>query len=176
MRALAVVAVFALAWSCQAPPPPEPEFTEADRQAIAAEIERLNGEFMERGRPEDAEANFAMWSPNADSYFVSEPALFSQSYNIISTLADVREFFDPSNWNRQSTNITATSTSVAVLSPESAVHVSEGHFSITNAEGETGPERLMTMTGVWVKEDGAWKVVHWHQSWNRDPIQGEGEG
>jgi ketosteroid isomerase-like protein len=152
------------------------EMTDADRQAIAAEIERLNAEFMERGRPEDADANFAMWSANAESYFVGEPALFSQGYNIVPTMEDLRAFFDPSGWNRQSTNITALSTSVAVLSPESAVHVTEGHFSITNMEGETGPERTMTMTGVWVKEDGAWKVVHWHQSWNRDPIEEETEG
>jgi ketosteroid isomerase-like protein len=176
MRALAAFACLLLVAACQAPPPPEPEFTDADRQAIATELERLNGEFLKLNRPEDTDASFAMWSPVADSYFVTEPALFAQSFRIIAGMQDLREFFDPSNWNRQSTNITALSTSVAVLSPESAVHVTAGHYSITNMEGETGPEYPMSMTGVWVKEDGGWKLVHWHQSWSTTPIESGTEG
>jgi ketosteroid isomerase-like protein len=176
MRAILAIVVLLLFAACQAPPPPEPEFTDADREAIAAEIEGLSAEILALNRPEDADANLAMWSPNADSYYVTEPVLFFQSYVPVSSLEDLREFFDPSRWNRQSTNITATRTSVAVLTPESAVSVAEGHFSVTSIEGETGPEYAMTMTGVWVKEDGAWKIVHWHQSWNRNPIESETEG
>jgi ketosteroid isomerase-like protein len=117
-----------------------------------------------------------MWSTDAESYYMMEPALLSQGYSIVSGMEELQRFFEPSNWNRQSTNISTSMRTVAVLSPESAVHVADGRFSITSIEGETGPERVMTMTSVWAKEDDGWKVVHWHQSWNRDPIEPEAEG
>jgi hypothetical protein len=176
MRRLAALSILLLLTACQAPPPPEPAFTDADREAIASEIEQLSGEMLDLGRPEEVEQQWTYWSPNADSYFVTEPAVFAQSTRILSSMEEVREFFDPSRWNRQRTNITTVSSRVAVLTPESAVQVIQGRFSVTDMAGETGPEYPMSMTGVWVREDGAWKVVHWHQSWSNTPMESETEG
>lgn len=176
MRAQAAVVVLLLIAACQAPPPPEPEFTDADRQAIASEIERLSGEMLELTGPEDFEAQLAYWSPSAESYFVTEPALLAQGVRIITTMQSLREFFDPAGWNRQSTNFTVLATRVAVPSPVNAVQVLEGHYSVTNMEGETGPEYPWSATAVWVKEDGGWKLLHFHQSWTNTPIESETEG
>jgi ketosteroid isomerase-like protein len=174
MRALAAVAVLVLVSACQAPPPPE--MTGADRQAIAAEIERLSAESLGSGSPDEMETFLAYWSESADSYFVTEPALFAQGVRVITTMQALREFFDPAGWNRQSTNISWQSSRVAVLSPEYAVQVGELHFSITDLEGETGSTFPMSSTTVWVMEGGAWKIMHHHQSWTNDPIGEEIEG
>jgi ketosteroid isomerase-like protein len=176
MRALAAAAVLLMVSACQAPPPTEPEFTQADRQVIAAEIERLSAESLRSGKPEEMAAFLDYWSESADSYFVTEPALFAQGVRVITTMQALREFFDPARWNRQSTNMSWQSSRVAVLSPEYAVQVGELHFSVTNLEGETGSTFPMSSTTVWVKEDGAWKIMHHHQSWTTDPIEDETEG
>ena len=176
MRSLVVVSVLCLLAACQAPPPPEPEFTEADQQGIASEIERLSGEMLELTGPEDMEAHLAYWSSSAESYFVNEPALFAQGVRVIVTMEALRDFFDPSAWNRQRTNFTVLASSVAVPSPVSAIQVMEGHFSVTDVEGETGPEYPWSATAAWVKEDGAWKLLHFHQSWTDTPMESETEG
>ncbi|MBT8397628.1 MAG: SnoaL-like domain-containing protein [Gemmatimonadetes bacterium] len=176
MRPIVALFALALAVACQAPPPPEPEFTDADRQAIAGEIESLGVDMLALGSVQDHDAMLAFWSTEADSYFSSEPAVFAQGVQILSTMQEFREYFDPSGWNRQSTNFTVLSNRVAVLSPESAVQVVGGSYSVTDTEGETGPEYPMSMTGVWVKEGTTWKVVHWHQSWTDTPIEEETEG
>jgi hypothetical protein len=167
------VAVLVLLVGCQAPPA---EMTEADRQAIADEIERLTLEQNQYTGREDMEAYMAYWSPSADDYFVTEPAVFAHGIRIIPTLQSMREFFDPSGWNRQSTNLMLRSSSVAVLSPEIAVQVRDEPWSVTNMEGETGPTYPSSVTVVWVKEDGAWKIMHAHQTWTNTPIEEETEG
>jgi len=173
MRSFVAVTVFSLFAACQAPPPSEPELTDEDRQEIASEIERLSGEMLELTRPEDMEAHLAFWSPSAESYFVGEPALFAQGVRVIRTMQGLRDFFDPSAWNRQRTNFTILASRVALPSPVSALQVMEGHFSATNLEGETGPEYPWSATATWVKEDGTWKLLHFHQSWTDTPMESE---
>ncbi len=176
MRALAALAVLLFVSACQAPPPAEPEFTQADRQAIVAEIDRLSAEMNQAGRPEDSEAMLAFWSESADSYFVTEPGLYVHGIRVITTTQALREFFDPARWNRQSTNFFMQSSRVAVLSPEYAVQVAEYHWSITNIEGVTGSTFPMSSTLVWVKEEEGWKILHQHSSWTTDPIEEGTEG
>jgi hypothetical protein len=173
----AVVAVGALLFvATERTAPPEPEFTQADRQAIAAEIERLSSEMNQLSRPEDQAAWLTYWSDSADSYFVAEPAVFAQGVRILTTMDSFREFFDPSQWNRRSTNFTTEPSHIAVLSPDVAIQVTGGYFSITNMEGETGPNYPISLTTVWVREGDAWKIIHNHQSWTNTPIEAEPEG
>jgi hypothetical protein len=64
---------------------------------------------------------------------------------------------------------------IAVMSRDHVVYVTEGSYSITNLEGETGPEYPWTSTAVWVNKEGEWKILHYHQSWSNTPIKTEGE-
>jgi SnoaL-like domain len=51
---------------------------------------------------------------------------------------------------------------VTVLSPTAALLVSEGETVVTSANGSnTAP---FVQTAVWVLRDGAWKILHAHQS------------
>jgi hypothetical protein len=175
MRVFALSALL-LFVACQAPPPPEPEFTDADRQAIAAEIERLTLEMNQLGRTEDMQEFFNYLSPSADSYFAGEPAILAFGTTVYPSMQAVREFMDPSNWSRQSTNYTLESSKVAVLSPEHAVQVTEQFYTVTNAEGVTGSRMREVATKVWSKEEGQWKMIHMHLSWTTAPVEGEAEG
>jgi uncharacterized protein (TIGR02246 family) len=153
-----------------------PEMTDADRLSIAAEIESLTREMTKSGRPDDFEDWLAFYSDSPESYFTDEPVLFVQGTFVAPTMQALRGFLDPSRWNRQSTNFTLQSSRVAVLSPDNAVQVAELHFSITNMDGETGPSYLQVATNVWVKEDGGWKIMHHHNSWDTTPIEEGTEG
>lgn len=176
MRALAALAGLVLLSSCQAPPPPEPEFTDADRQAIAAEIERLTLEMNQLGRTEDMQEFFTYLSPSADSYFAGDPAILAFGTTVYPSLQDVREFMDPSRWSRQSTNYTLHSSKVAVLSPDHALQVTEQFYTVTNAEGVTGSRMREVATKGWVREEGGWKLIHIHLTWASAPVEGEPEG
>jgi ketosteroid isomerase-like protein len=52
---------------------------------------------------------------------------------------------------------------VTVLSPDSALVVSEGESAVTTAQGSsfTAP---FVQTAVWVRRGGEWKILHAHQS------------
>ena len=175
MRVLLAVAALLLVTACQAPPP-EPEFTDADRQAIAAEIERLTLEMNQLSTPEEMGDFLSYMSVSADSYFTGEPAVLAFGATLHPSMQSVREFMDPTRWTRQSTNYTLQSSHVAVLSPEHAVQVTEQFYTVTNAEGVTGSRMREVATKVWVKEEGGWKIFHMHNSWIRDPVEDEAEG
>ncbi len=176
MRALLSIAVLMIVAACQTAPPPEPEFTDADRQAIAAEIERLTLEMNQLSTPEELGDYLSYMSVSADSYFTGEPAVMAFAATLYPSMQSVREFLDPSRWNRQSTNYTLESSNVAVLSPEHAVQVTKQFYTITNSAGVTGRRLREVATRVWVKEDVGWKMIHFHNSWISDPVEAEAEG
>ena len=60
---------------------------------------------------------------------------------------------------------------IAVLSANHAVHVYKANYSITNLKGETGPELPQTVTTVWVRKNGEWKILHSHDSWSGKAIE-----
>jgi len=173
-RAVMAVLALSLFAACQAPPPPEPEFTDADRQAIAEEVGSLTQESYALGRPEDQDASMAYWAEGAEVFFVGEPAVFAQGVRIINTTDDMLEFFGGFE-GRTSTNFDPQASYVAVLSPEVALVVTEQHWNITDTLGVTGSTFPLSSTTVWVKENGAWKMMHHHQSWTTNPVEEEGE-
>ena len=175
-RAAVAVSCLILLAACQAPPPPEPEFTEADRQAIADEVLRLTQETYELGRPEDFETSMAYWAEGTDAFFVGEPAVFAQGVRVINSKEDMVRFFGGFVGTRTSTNFDPQASYAAVLSPDVAVTVTEQHWNITDTLGVTGSTFPLSSTTVWVKEDGAWKIMHHHQSWTNNAIEEEGEG
>jgi len=53
---------------------------------------------------------------------------------------------------------------IAVLSTDHAVHVYKAKWSMTNKDGEVTGEGPLTATTVWIRKNGEWKVLHFHQS------------
>ena len=160
--------------ACQTPPQPEPEFTDADRQAIVDEITRRGVEFNAIGEPERWEEGLSFWADGAEALFVGDPALFVQGVRVVSTKEDMIEFSRGFVGSRRSTNFDLQESYVAVLSPSLALQITEQHWNITNNEGETGSTFPLTNTTLWVNENGEWKVAHYHQSWTTTPVDEEG--
>lgn len=154
------------------------EMTGEQRQAIAAEIRQINQEFFDLNMLMDEEKynkGLTFWADSDDPAWMGNPAIFVNRTSIITTNEAFDEFWRPLIGTRGITNFTMGTDCVAVLSPDLAIHVYDAKYSITNLEGETGPEYPMTATSVFVKKDGEWKILHHHQSWSETPIETEKE-
>jgi len=163
MRLFRASAVVLLLVACQAP---APEMTEADRQAIAAEI-RQRGEdlFKPMAEPMDITAAMAFYLDDADSYFVGDPAVGVFNTRTIGSVQEFREMMQGMAEGRRGTSVEITDNRVAVLSPDHAIQVLSADYAITSLEGEVRTGWRMVHTHVWVREAGEWKLLHFHESY-----------
>ena len=155
-------------------PPPEPEFTDADKAAIVAELDAVDDELNTLGIANDQEGMMAFYVADPAPYFVGEPAMYLHSLRLLADKEAIREFFAPMEESRQGTTFQPQEQYTAVLSPTLALRVAEVHWFITNNEGETGDTFPLTSTTLWVKEAGAWKILHYHHSWSTTPVEETG--
>ena len=162
MRTVLVLALFSLLTACQAAPP---ELTEADRQAIAAEISQAAAASMVPfAQPQDLETALGFYVEDAGDYFVGEAATGVFNLTTYGSSQELRDRLGRLVDNRLGTTIEITDDRVAVLSADHAIQVLAANYAITNLEGETRTGYRMINTNVWVRENGAWKVLHFHQS------------
>ena len=155
-----------------------PGLTDVQRQEIAAEIRQIEQELFDMNTLLDEEnynKGMSYWADSDTPEWMGNPAIFVNRTKIITTNEALDEYFRPSIGTRGGTNFTLGTDSVAVLSPDLAIHVYDAKYSITNLEGETGPEYPMAATAVFVKKDGEWKILHYHQSWSSTPVEAEKE-
>jgi len=165
MRALVALFVLSCLAACQAPPP---EASPLDRQAIAEEVRAVADEWIATAGEGDLEATASYYLDDLEAYYTAAPALF---VNRLSTYPDgpaVVEAFGPAMANRSATQYNLTSNAFAVLSADAVVQVFEATYNVTNLDGETGPDYPMTGSVVWVRHQGSWKLLHYHQSWSTD--------
>ena len=161
-RTLLLTLPLLFAIACQSAPP---EMTEADRQAIAEEIKQRSAAlFRGMEEPVDVAALMAFYLEDADSYFVGEPAVAVFNINPFGGVEDFRGMMERLAASRRGTSVEVTDDRVAVLSPDYAIQVLAANYSITNLEGETRAGWRMTHTHVWVKQNGEWKLLHFHES------------
>lgn len=165
---LAAVLLFPLA-SCA--PPPEPEFTDADKQAIVAEIEGLLDEINAGGAEGDFQRIMVHYSSQSALHFVGEPALFVHGMRILPDRDATEEFFGPMMDSRTAQKNTVMDSRIAVLSRDHALQVTRIHYSIVNSEGVEGPTYPLVATTMWAKEDGVWKIMHFNQTWDTTPLE-----
>ena len=123
---------------------------------------------MATGPENDLDASLAYFMDDVASQFVGEPALFLNRLVLYPSKADVRQAFEPMMARRSGTTYSLTNEYVAVLSADHAVQVIEAMYAITDTLGNTGPEYPLANTTVWVRRDGEWKILHFHQSWSTD--------
>jgi hypothetical protein len=175
-RLLVLFCLAVLMISCQ--PKEVPEMTDAERQEIADIIKQKNQESLalnESMGEEAYEKMMSFWLDTDDPSWLGNPGAFVQGIRVVPTLEAIDKFFRPMLKSRTSTNFTVNKDYISVMSREHVVYVVEGSYSITNLEGETGPEYPWTATSVWVNKEGEWKMLHYHQSWRTTPIKTEEE-
>jgi hypothetical protein len=175
-RFLILFCLAALMISCQ--PKEMPEMTDMERQEIADIIKQKSQESLALNESMDEEVYdkwMDFWLDTDDASWLGNPGAFVQGIRVIPTLEAMDKFFRPLTKSRSSTNFTVNKDYISVLSRDHAVYVTEGSYSVTNLDGETGPEYPWTSTAVWVNKDGEWKMLHYHQSWSDTPIETEEE-
>jgi hypothetical protein len=105
---------------------------------------------------------------------LGSPALFAHGTRLLPTGQDVRDLFASMAQSRGGTKFTLVESHVAPLSLTSALQVTVQHFSVIDTLGVAGPVYPVTATTLWIKEDGAWKIAHFHQSWTMTPVDSGG--
>lgn len=149
-------------FACQSAPP---GLTSADRQAIADEIRQLGEDlFKPMAEPMDIEAGMAFYHQDADDFFVGDPAVGVFNTRVYSSVRDFTELMEGLSGGRRGTAVEVTDNRVAVLSRDHAIQVLSANYAITNLEGEVRPGYRMVHTHVWVRAEGGWKLIHFHES------------
>ena len=155
-------------------PPPEPEFTSADKAAIVAEIEGIVSELNARAAQGDFEGFMSRFTANPELYFVGEPGLFVQGMQLIPDKPAMDQFFSSMLESRNAQRNTLLDSRIAVLSPNHALQYARHTYSIVNSEGVEGPTYPLASTTMWVKEEGVWKIVHYNHTWSTTPVDETG--
>ena len=171
MRHAALVALL-LVTACQAPPPPAPEFTDADRQAVADEVSQASQDWMAAWARNDIDATMATLVDDPEAYFVGDPGVWVNNLSFTPTVEEVRAGWETLKETRSASRMFPSQESIAVLSPDHAVQVWVGEWNVTDAEGVTTPNARMTATFVWVRQGAEWRMLHWTQHWTRTPVEG----
>jgi len=69
--------------------------------------------------------------------------------------------------SRISTNPAITESYFAVLSKDLVLEVNKGDYTVTAKDNTVYGPFTMVNTLVWINRDGAWKMIHFHESWQR---------
>ena len=113
---------------------------------------------------------------DAGAYFVGDQGVFLNNLTFIPTAEETRAYWAPVEETRTASRMFPSQESIAVLSPDHAVQVWVGEWNVTDTEGVTTPNARQTITLVWVRQAGTWRILHWHQSWTRTPVESQTEG
>jgi ketosteroid isomerase-like protein len=103
---------------------------------------------------------------------VGDPGVWVNNWYLTPTVEAVRAEWESEKEARSATHIFPSEESIAVLSPDHAVQVMVAEWNATDAQGVTTPDYPLTLTLVWVRENGGWRILHWHQSWTLD-VEGD---
>jgi len=145
--------------------------TQAEREAIASEIRTLSREAFEPfAQPQDVETALSFYVRDAADYFVQDPVVGVFNLSMDEGSEDFREGIRNLVHNRLGTSVEFKDDRIAVLSRDHVVQVLSADYAVTNLDGVTRTGYQMVQTQVWVREEGAWKILHFHQSF-RAPVE-----
>jgi hypothetical protein len=95
------------------------------------------------------------------SYYADSPEfMFASEAQIFRGWAELNELAQASEVESQV--ITFTESHTNVLAPGVVQVVEGGTYTVTNTEGEVGPEHPFTCSTTWTQQDGEWKVQFAH--------------
>ena len=152
MRTFAAFAVCSLFVSCQAPPT---EMTEAQREAIVAEIDSLTAEWWEAWETFD-------WDRGL-SFIADEPeTTWTGAVRTLYSVHEMREVWSEAMAGLQRQELDFTNSRTVVLAPDIVWTLREGDSRIIDTTGAVVSEGQFIETAVWVKRDGEWKILLGH--------------
>ena len=175
MRKSVAVVLLALLSSCQAP---TAEMTTAERQAIAQEVLQAAHEGFAAGAANDFEAMMASLPADPAAFFVGEPAMYLNRLVHLPRPMETQSgrIGNLPEKRRSGTNLMPVQEHVAVLSRDAAVYVYKGDWEVLDLEGNVASQGPIAATTVFVKENGVWKQLHYHQSWESTAEEGSTGG
>ncbi|MFP4488410.1 MAG: nuclear transport factor 2 family protein [Bacteroidales bacterium] len=138
------------------------------RQEIADKVRTNFMEMMklaENNTIENINMTFKKYIDTSAVAWIKEPAM---ALNMITLYPDKESAFTawaPKEDSRSGTAYKIEDEHIAVLTPESALYVFTGTFSIIDQDGNMSDEYPVSGTYVFVKTDDRWKILHFHQSW-----------
>lgn len=144
------------------------DMTAEQRQEIAEQVRTNFMEMIklaENNTIENLHTTFKEYIDTSDAAWIEDPAL---ALSMISLYPDKEAAFTawaPKEGSRSGTVYKVEDEHIAVLSPESALYVFTGTFSIIEENGTISDEYPVSGTYVFVRTNDKWKIVHFHQSW-----------
>ena len=145
--------------------PPAPEFTDAMKAGIAAEVDATALEWWDAWRAVDYDRGMA--------YFEDDPeAAWTWDEGNLYTVAGMRAEWEGTwgaDWESQQIDFTDSRT--VVLAPDIAYTIRQFTAVVTDTSGAMLPQTSGVETLVWVKRNGEWKVLLGHESALRDSWQ-----
>ena len=168
-RLLLIMGLIAMIWACQ--PTGEKEMTIEQQQEVANTIKQQFQKWTDLLKDHNQE-NFDKvmydYVESNDEAWMDNPAFLLNMLYIYPTTEAIYEEWKPKPESRSGTDYNIEKDYVAILSPEHAVYVFKGTYSITDKDGNTGDDIPMSGTYVYVLRNGEWKFLHTHQSWQDD--------
>jgi ketosteroid isomerase-like protein len=155
IRRIALPLMLLVAAACQ--PVVTIELTDAEKAAIADEVNAINAEFWDVWREADFDQGM--------SYYYNSPDLVYATEGVVDYgYAEVDAKYRPGFASVASQTLTITDSRTTVLAPDVVSIVETARFSQTDTDGATGPETDLALTSIWILRDGAWKIQIAHVS------------
>lgn len=149
--AAAALALSALA--CQ----PKPAAFNPEDPAVVAQIDSALRQAMAGAAAVDAEKALAVTTKDKDLTFITGDVMLVGYENILPRFKDTYSALE-----KQHTEVTASR--VRLLSPDVAVLTAVGEGTYSDKAGFTSEPVGIGATIIFVRRDGEWRAVHFHQS------------
>ena len=168
-KLLLTIGIIALTCACQQTE--EKEMTIEQREEVATIIKQQTQKMFDVLKVYNKE-NFEIfmdgWIESDDAAWMNNPALWLNMLYLHPTKEEIYEAWKPSPETRTGNNFNVEKDYVAVLTPEHAVYVFQGTYSVIDKDGNKSDENPMSGTYVFILKNDEWKLLHIHQSWIDD--------
>lgn len=136
--------------------PATTELTDAEKAAIAADVNAITSEYWDAWRAAD-------WDRGM-SYYLDSPDFVWASGGTVYFGLSVLEGYKPAFDNVASQSFIFSESRTTVMAPDAASVTAVGTWTQTDTTGVAGPMQDIVWTGVWIQRDGEWKIHLVHLS------------
>ena len=154
MRRMILPLMLFVVAACQ---PATMEMTDAEKVAVADEVNAINAEFWDVWREADFDRGMSYYYNSPDLAFAME-GVVDYGY------AEIDAKYRPGFASVASQTLTITDSRTTVLAPDVVCIMETAKMSLTDTAGVTGPETDFALTSIWVLRDGEWKIHIAHES------------